>query len=174
MQIVSCNRLTTDKNEMYKVRYSSFENISIGLMLITPAIVMDYIAITTMKYDFFIFTFLMTIFLGWFAFSWIKNGIRRRIVVQFDNFGVTSFDPKFQIAWTYIYGYKFKEYSGKFKTLELILIFDYGKTSTIIDVSFCDKKIQHIREYLSGRLKEFNEKEYETTIQKNHSLTGSS
>ena len=151
------------------VRHSRIDNILIGLMLIVPIICADYFAIVTKKFDFLIFTFIMTVFLGWFAYNWIKNGIQKRVIVQFDNSGVTSYEPKFFSNWADIYGYRFREYSGKtFMTLTVTFIFDNGKTSTTIDVSYCDKKINHFREYLSKRLKEFNEDEYGAAIQKRH------
>ena len=138
-------------------------------MLIIPIIGADFFAIVLQKLDVFIFTFIMTIFLGWFAYNWIKNGIQRRIIIQFDNSGVTSFEPNFHCNWKDICGFKFREYSGKtFMTLTVTFIFDNGRTSTTIDVSYCDKNIKQLREYLSERLREYKEDEFSETIQKLH------
>ena len=149
------------------VRYKRFDNLIIGFMLIMPALVMDYVAIDTKNYNFLIFTMLMTVFLGWFANRYLKNGIRGGTVVKFDGEGFTSFDPEFTFKWQDIYGYKLHEYSGKtFKTLEIELLFDMGRTSTLVNVSFCDRKNSEIDAYLSKFAKKYSLDEFEETFQK--------
>lgn len=149
------------------VRYERGENVCIGLMLICPAIIMDYIAIDTEQYKFLIFTVIMTLFLGFFAYSYINNGLQRKIIILFNEEGIESYNPTFNVKWSDVFGYKLHEYSGgNFKTLEIDFLFNNGKTSTTIDVSWSDKKKDDFDKYLSQKLKKISNKDYTETFEK--------
>ncbi len=149
------------------IRHKRVENIFIGLVLLCPALVMDFIAIETGRPDFFVFTSIFTIFLGWFGYNYFKDGIQRRIIMKFDSIGVTSFDPEFNFNYDEIYGYKLHEYSGRsFKTLEIQLLFDNGNTSTTVDISWCDKKQKDLDNYLTNRLTKYSDDRFEDTSEK--------
>ncbi len=149
------------------VRYTRGENVFLGLMLICPAILMDYIAIDTEQYKFLIFTVMMTIFLGFFAYIYISNGLQRKIIILFNEEGIESYNPAFNVKWSDVFGYKLHEYSGgNFKTLEIDFLFNNGKTSTTINVSWSDKKKDDFDKYLSKKLKKISNKDYTETFEK--------
>lgn len=149
------------------VRYTRGGNVFIGLMLICPAILMDYIAIDTEQYKFLIFTVMMTIFLGFFAYIYISNGLQRKIIIIFNEEGIESYNPAFNVKWGDVFGYKLHEYSGgNFKTLEIDFLFNNGKTSTTVNVSWSNKKMNDFDKYLSQKLKKISNKDYTNTFEK--------
>jgi hypothetical protein len=155
---------TTENNIEFEIRHGRAENLFLGLFLICPLILIDVMFLVKSKdYTFLIFCFLMTLFVGWFAYNYIRNGIRRKLVIAFDKYGLTSFEPNFKFSWQEVFGYKLYD-SGK--TVSIEFIFDNGRTSTKVDVTRCDKKANQIDSYLSTKIPKYKQDEYEETFEK--------
>jgi hypothetical protein len=134
----------------FTIRHSRLSNIFLGLFTIGLILPLDFIAIDKGKIDYIIFTLIATLIFGAFAYDRIQTGLRHKCLIKFNEIGILSFGPEFELLWKEVEGYNIQ--IGKFSSYITFLI-DNGKCCIKSDISFGDKSEKEIDKYLISKLK---------------------